>query len=211
MGSMLDPNHSQLIEAAARGDGGAREQLLERHRARLRHIVAVRLDRRLAARVDPSDVVQEALADASARMDEYFRTRPLPFLAWLRQFAFDRLGALRRRHVTAQRRSVVREEPISLSISDESAAQLACQLAASATSPSRRLLRDELRDQVRAALDALPERDREVLVMRHLEELDNAEIAAVLGLSEGAVRTRHVRALQKLRNQLESQGQAGSR
>jgi RNA polymerase sigma-70 factor (ECF subfamily) len=190
-----------LLRRAARGDAAARQGLLGRHRDRLRRTVAVRLDPRLAPRVDPSDIVQEALADAAGHLDGYLRDPPLPFFPWLRQFAWERLVKAHRYHIQARRRSVTREEPMLLP--GESVQQLARLLLAGDTSPSRRIIRDERRAEVRAALEALDPRDREILVMRHLEQLESAEIAAVLGLSEGAVRTRQYRALLRLRALLE--------
>jgi RNA polymerase sigma-70 factor (ECF subfamily) len=160
-------------------------------------MVALRLDRRLAARVDPSDIVQEALAEAHRRLADYLRDRPLPFYAWLRQFAWERVAKYYQRHVRARRRSVTREEAPPLP--DESVVQLAQRLIASATSPSRRLLRDELRDRVRVALGCLRPRDREILVLRYLEGLSNAEAAAVLGIGENTAGMRHLRALERLR------------
>src|SRR3977135_2628452 len=105
------PDTEQLLEAVRRGDAQARGRLLERHRPKLRRMVAVRLDRRLAARVDPSDVVQESLVEAAARLDEYGRERPLPFYPWLWRIASDRLMDASRKHLRARRRSVEREEP----------------------------------------------------------------------------------------------------
>jgi RNA polymerase sigma-70 factor (ECF subfamily) len=207
----INPDTEQLIERAFRGDDDARQRLLERHRARLRQIIAVRLDRRLLARLDASDVVQDVLVAAASGLDEYLRHRPLPFFAWLRQFAWDRMIELHRRHVQTRGRSVAREEPWSLPLPDESVSHLARHLVASGTSPSRWVLREERRDRVRAALGMLSERDREVLVMRHLEQLENAEIAGILGIGEGAVRTRHVRALQRLRVVLEDEGSGSHR
>jgi RNA polymerase sigma-70 factor (ECF subfamily) len=160
-------------------------------------MVAVRADPRLAARVDPSDVVQEALAEAAAKLDAYLRTRPLPFYPWLRQIAQERLIDLHRRHVQARRRSVTREDPAGLP--DRSALALAERLFTRHSSPSARLHRAERRDRVRAALAALPANDREVLVLRVLEELPTRDIAAVLGISEVAVRSRQVRALERLK------------
>ena len=192
-----------LLERTARGDGAARQDLLGRHRDRLRRMVAVRLDPRLAPRVDPSDIVQEALTDAALRLDDYLREPPLPFYPWLRQFAWERLVKAHRRHLRSQRRSVTREEPMPLP--DESVRQLARRLLADDTSPSRRLIRDERRAELRAALAALDPRDREILVLRHLEQMETAEVAAVLGLNEGAVRTRQYRALLRLRALLEDQ------
>jgi RNA polymerase sigma-70 factor, ECF subfamily len=190
----------QLLERAGRGDPAARQELLIGHRDRLRRMVALRLDRRLAARVDPSDIVQESLAEAHQHLSEYLVRRPLPFYAWLRQFAWERVAKQYERHVRAQRRSVTREEAPPLP--DESVAQLAHRLIASATSPSRRLLREELRDRVRSALACLKPHDREILVLRYLEGLSNSETAAVLRIGESTVGMRHLRALERLRELL---------
>src|SRR4051794_23531047 len=198
-----DPDPDELLLRAGRGEDAARQRLLAMHRDRLRRMVAVRMDRRLAARLDPSDVVQEALADAGQRLDEYLRDRPTAFYPWLRQFAWERLVDLHRRHVQAQRRSVAREEARDVGLPDESASALVERLVGSGTSPSRRLIRAELRERVQSGLASLGPRDREVLVLRHLEGLSTAEVAAVLGLSSGAVMTRHTRALVRLRALLE--------
>jgi len=189
----------QLLDRAAAGDHSSREKLLERHRKKLRRMVAVRLDRRILARVDPSDIVQEALADANRRLDDYLRERPLPYYPWLRRLACDRLAKARRRH-TARRRSVEREEPPR--IPNESAMELAERLLAPDTDPARAALRKEKRQRVRALLDELAPGDREVLVLRFLERLSTAEAAAVLEISAGAVRLRLMRALDRLRHNL---------
>ncbi len=193
-------NTEQLLDRAGRGDMAARQELLIRHRDRLRRMVALRLDRRLAARCRPlghrAGVVGRG-ASASPGIP------PRPALAVLRlaaQFAWERVAKQYERHVRAQRRSVTREEPPALP--DESVAQLAQRLIASATSPSRRMLREELRDRVRAALGCLKPVDREVLVLRYLEGLSNSEAAAVLGIGESTVGMRHLRALERLRGVL---------
>jgi RNA polymerase sigma-70 factor (ECF subfamily) len=204
--SRFDTDELELFRAAAGGDEAAGQKLLARHRGRLRQMVAIYLDRRLAARVDPSDVVQEALANAARGLAVYLRERPLPFYPWLRQFAWQRLLQLHRHHIRARCRSVEREVPWDIALPDRSAAALADRLMASGTSPSRRLIRDELRRRVQAAMDRLAERDREILVMRHLEEMSAAEIAAILGISEGAVRVRLLRALTRLRSLLDDGG-----
>ncbi|HEY7309959.1 MAG TPA: sigma-70 family RNA polymerase sigma factor [Gemmataceae bacterium] len=200
------PDTDELLARTAHGDRAARDQLITRHRTRLRKMVAYHLDRRLRARVDPSDVVQEVLAEASRKLPDYLRQRPLPFYPWLRQMAETHLIDLRRRHLVAQKRSIHREEPGVLALPDESAAELASRLVTSATSPSQRLLREEARQRVQTALGQLSPRDRQVLELRHLEQLSVAETAAVLGISEGAVKTRHVRALQRLRGLLDDLG-----
>lgn len=199
MASAPPPDTEELLRRAGGGDGSAVEQLLGRHRQQLRQMVAVRMDPRLAARVDPSDVVQEALADASQRLPDYLRRRPLPFYPWLRHIAWQRLVDLHRQHIQAHKRTLNREQPLTMPIPDGSAMQLADRLAAGGTSPSGQMARRELRQRVRNALDRLRPRDRELLVLMYLEQLSTAEISAVLGVSEKAVTMRHLRALDRLR------------
>ena len=170
-----------------------------RHQGRLRQMVAYRLDRRLAARLDPSDVVQEALADAARKLPEYLRGRPIPFYPWLRRLTWERLVKIHRRHIRAGVRSVTREDPGPPDLPDESVLELARRLVAPGNSPSHHLVQEELRGRVRAALARLAATDREVLVMRYLEQLSNADIGAALGISEGAVKMRHLRALERIR------------
>jgi RNA polymerase sigma-70 factor (ECF subfamily) len=199
------PDTDQLLDRASHGDGAARQELLIRHRQRLRKLIALRLDRRLAARVDPSDVVQEALADADRKLADYMRERPLPFYPWLRQIAVERVAKLHRRHLHAGKRNARREEPGVLNLPDESALQLAGRLLAPDSSPSRNLLRQESRQRVQDALARLSERDREVLVLRYLEQLSTKETGAVLGLTEAGVKSRHLRALERLRGLLDEE------
>src|SRR5262249_34830332 len=195
---MTTADTERLLERVAAGDCAARDQLLQRHRRRLGRMVAVRFDPRLAARVDPSDVVQETLAEAAANLARYPQKRPPPFYPWLRPSAQRRLIELYRRHVQARRRSVTREVgPTGLP--DHSALALADRLFARTSSPSARLRRQERRDQVRAALAALPEQDREVLVLRILEALPTRETPALLRIPHVAVRSRQVRALDRLK------------
>jgi RNA polymerase sigma-70 factor, ECF subfamily len=194
-----EPGIDLLLERACRGDAEARQGLLVACRDRLRRMVSVRLDRRVAARLDPSDVVQEALIDADARLDDFLRRRPLPFYPWLRQIAWERLVKLHRLH-NADKRAVARE--LHPPLPDESALELVRGLAAPDTSPSGRAIREEARQRVREAMQSLGEHDREVLALRYLEQMATAEIAAVLGLGEGAVKMRHLRALQRLRESL---------
>jgi RNA polymerase sigma-70 factor, ECF subfamily len=197
-----EPDTDTLLRQAGQGDQGAREKLLVRHQARLRRMVAYRLDPRLTARVDPSDVVQEALADASRKLSDYLRRRPLPYYPWLRQLALERLLKLHRRHIQAQKRSVTREQDWAPPLPDESALELADRLLPGPSHPMGQLLREELRHRVQAALAKLGPRDREVLVLRHLEQLSSREMAAILNTSEGTLRVRHLRALQRFRNLL---------
>jgi RNA polymerase sigma-70 factor (ECF subfamily) len=203
MGQPSGPGTDQLLDRVERGDHGARSQLLEQHRARLAALVALRMDRRLSPRLDPSDVVQEALLVANDRLPDFARHRSVPFYLWLRQLTLERLVEEHRRHIWAQRRSVRREEAEVSQLPEESMAQLAERLAGHASSPSARLRREDRDRAVRQTLARLPERDRELLTLRHLEQLSVREIASVLGISEGAAKVRHVRALDRLRCELD--------
>jgi RNA polymerase sigma-70 factor, ECF subfamily len=191
------PDTEELLHRAGRGDSVATNDLLQRHRGRLRRMVGVRIDRRLAARIDPSDVVQDALADAAKRLPNYLRDRPLPFFPWLRRLAWERLALLHRTQVRTARRSVDREELPALP--NESVLELADRVLAKSSGPSAAVRREEQRALVRRALERLPERDREVLVLRQLEELSVAEVAAVLGIGEKAVYARQLKAMERLR------------
>jgi len=131
-------------------------------------------------------------------LDRYLQERPLPFYRWLRQLAQRRLIELHRRHIRAQRRTVTREYAVS-SLPDESALALVERLLGRHSSPSAGLHRQERRDRVHKALAALPKPDLQVLVLRILEGLPTRQTAAVIGISESAVRSRQVRALERLR------------
>ena len=194
-----------LIRRALGGDDSATQELLAMHRDRLRRMIGVRLDPRLAARVDPSDVVQEALTEASRKMPDYLRTRPVSFYPWLRQIAWERLARLHSRHIAVQKRSVGREARWSASLSDQSVMQLAGMLAAPGSSPSAHVAAQELREKVRSALDDLPDMDREVLTLRYLEQLSTAEIAEITGTTKEAVKARHFRAVQRLQRLLQNE------
>ena len=192
-----------LIERANHGDAAACEQLLGVHRDRLRKMVSLRMDRRLAARVDASDIVQEALAEASRCLADYLQCRPLPFYPWLRRLAWERLVAINRQHVQASKRSVAREERYGAAGSDSSAIALVDRLAAQHSSPSEQMTNAELRKRVQGALATLEPQDREILVLRYLEQLSTHEAAAVLGLTDSGVKSRLMRALIRMREMLD--------
>jgi RNA polymerase sigma-70 factor (ECF subfamily) len=196
--SASDHDTTELLDRIRRGDPTATGELLGRFRPRLRRMVAARMDDRVAPRVDPSDVVQEALVVAHERLSEYLKQADSPFYPWLRQIGWDRLVEAHRRHIHADKRSVRRE--VSMQLSEASAVHLAQQMAASPSSPSRQLARKELRGRIRAILGELPAFDREILILKHLEELTNSECAAVLGITVVAVKKRYLRALGRVRN-----------
>ena len=165
-------------------------------------MIAGRLERRVSAHVDPSDIVQETLIDANRRLDEYLETRAVPFVVWLRQIAAERLIDTYRRHLWSQCRSVAREHRGAMP-GDRSSQELTEMLVSGQSSPSDRLICLEQFDQVRAAIDRLPWRSREVLIMRHIEQRSQDEIARVLGISPGAVKARILRATLRLREMLD--------
>lgn len=200
-----DRQTSELLRRAGRGDDAAVQRLFQIYRQRLKRMILVHLGRRLAVRVDPSDIVQEALADAARRLPDYLSKRPIPFYPWLRRMALQKLLDLRRQHVEAHKRSVYREEALDGVLPDESLAALADHFVAPGTQPSERAVREELRHRVRMTLGQLSGKDREVLVLRYLEQLSPKEGAAALGISESSFMKRHLRAIQRLRRLLDGQ------
>lgn len=162
----------------------------------------MRLDRRLLPRLDPSDIVQDALAEAAQKLSDYLRERPVPLYPWLRRLAWEHLVAMHERHLRASRRSVAREERSLTWLPDESAALLADRIAANMAAPDRRLIEAEMKARLMEALAELAEADREILVLRYLEQLPGREIAEILQISEVAVRQRLTRAVERLAKRL---------
>ena len=191
-----------LLSQVANGDSGARAELLDRHREPLKRMVGVRMDPRLAARLDPSDVVQEALMLANRQLPLYLQHRPTAFYPWIRRLTLDRLIELHRHHFDRLKRSVKREAPRQLPLPDQSSIALAERFIDSRPGPVSKLIRAELRERVLSALESLPEIYREVLILRHLEQLTTNETAEVLDVRPGTVRTRYCRAIQYLTDQL---------
>ncbi len=196
------PDTDRLLDLAEDGDLEARNQLLDRHRTRLRQLAAMRMDQRLANRVDPSDIVQETMVDAFRRLPGYLRDRPLPFYIWLRGIAWNRLIDIHRKHILSVRRTVTRETPIALGLAQQASGSLLAQLTLLGTAPLQSLVEGEIRERMQKGLESLPEIDREVLILRHLESLSVAETAAVLNVPEGTVKSRHARALERMRKVL---------
>lgn len=192
-----------LLANARAGDGGAVNALLDRHRESLRRLVRLRIDRKLAARIDASDVVQDVLLEASRRLGDYLREPTMPFHLWLRGIARDRIIDMHRRHRAAEKRSVDKEQRLNAAFGDRSGIELAGVLKDSELTPATAALKKELEVQFLAALDELPEDDRDILLMRHFEGLGNGETAEALGLSPAAAGMRHLRALRRLRTILE--------
>lgn len=202
MAATDQPDTDELLDLAHQGDDSATQKLMIRHRSRLSQMLAIRMDARLAARFDPSDVVQETLIDAIRQLPEYLETRPLPFYPWLRQLALNRLEKLHAKHIQFEKRSITRENPLPIHLSDESVFLLAKKLISASASPSDLLLQKELRQRVRVALGQLAEDDREILVLRFLEQFTTKEIAGTLGVNESTVRVRQLRAIKRLQGLL---------
>lgn len=190
----------ELLRNAARGDSQAVNELLERHRDALRRMVRLRLDKAMARRIDASDIVQDVLIEAHDRLRDYLKDPRLPFHLWLRHLAKDRVIDMHRRHRGAQRRSLDREQPLQAAADgDASVLSLAGQLADRELTPAAANIRRELEHRFLTALDALDDEDREMILMRHYEQLGNSEVAQVLGISPAAAGMRHLRALRRLR------------
>ncbi len=202
-GPPQDRETLSLVEQAIQGDSRAWRHLMEDHRARLRRMVALRMDRRLQGRVDPSDIIQESYIDAARRLPEYVTNPKMPFFVWLRWLVGQRLMEQHRRHLGVQARDVSRE--VSLyhgAFPEATTADLATNLLGRLDSPSQEAIQIEQQKQIQEALDSLDPIDREVLVLRHFEQLSNGEAAEVLSLDKSAASKRYTRALLRLKSVL---------
>jgi RNA polymerase sigma-70 factor, ECF subfamily len=196
---------TRLIEQAVGGDQQAWGQLLSRHRDRLRRMVALRIDRRLRGRVDASDVIQEASLEAARRLPEYLKNPTMPFFLWLRFLTGQRLLEQHRIHLGAKARDAGRE--ISLyhgALPETTSAALAAHLLGHLTSPSEAAIRAERRIRMQEVLNTMDPVDREILALRHYEQLSNSEVAQVLDMDKSATSKRYARALVRLKEILAS-------
>lgn len=190
----------KLLDDAKAGTPEAVEHLLGEFREPLRQVVGLRLDPVLARRVDASDIVQDVLLEANQRLREYLQSPNMPFHLWLRHLAQDRIIDTHRRHRQAQRRSIDREQAIQRPAwSDESSVQLVSQLIDGEHTPASAAIHTELQRRLNLALNELNEQDRDIILMRHHEQLSNQDVAELLKLTEAAASMRYLRALRKLR------------
>ncbi|MGP0066051.1 MAG: sigma-70 family RNA polymerase sigma factor [Isosphaeraceae bacterium] len=199
-----DASETEDLLSRASRDVSAIDALWERYRPALRRMIKLRLDQAVAGRVDASDVVQDVLLKASQRLSEYLQNPAMPFHLWIRQIAQDHVIDTHRRHRQAGKRSVNRERSLEgragVGIGgDCSSLVLAEQLRDPALTPAAEALRRELQGRFHAALMQLDEDDREIVLLRHFEQLSNSEAARALGVSEPAAGMRHLRALRRLR------------
>lgn len=197
------PETQGLLDQARQGQADAVDQLLARHREPVRRLIGLRLDPALAARVDASDIVQDVLLEASRRLQDYLRDPAMPFHLWLRHIAQDHIIDAHRKHRLAQRRSLDRERPIvPAALADQSSIELAAQFFDHELTPASAAIQQELQRRLHSAIAELEEGDREIVLMRHFEQLSNQEAATALGLSEAAASMRYLRAVRRLRTLL---------
>jgi RNA polymerase sigma-70 factor (ECF subfamily) len=199
---MLDepPETKALLSRAAAGDGAAWGALLTAHQERLGRMVAFRMDPRLRGRVDAADVVQEALVEASAHRADYFRAPGVPLFPWLRGVVNNKLLEVQRHHLGTRMRDAKRDVPLDARRRPEdTSAALCAHLTAALTRPSVAAARGEVSARLTEALAGMDPTDREVLALRHFEQLSNAEAGQILGIQERAAAKRYLRALQRLR------------
>jgi RNA polymerase sigma-70 factor (ECF subfamily) len=194
------PQIDSLLEEVRRGQAEAVERLLSVYREPLRRTIGLRLDPALAARVDASDIVQDVLLEAHRRLQDYLKNPAMPFHLWLRHIAKDHIIDAHRRHRQAQRRSLDREQPIVPSVlADHSSYELAGKLIDPELTPASEAIRREMQRRLDAAIADLDEDDREIILLRHREQLANRDVANALGLSEAAASMRYLRAVRRLR------------
>ena len=192
-----------LVARLRAGDEHALAALFARYQDPLRRMIDFRLDNRLNGRVSPSDVLQEAYIDAMKRVDHFLEKPEMPFFVWLRLVTAQRLVDVHRQHLGAQRRDAGQE--VSIDRREPSAATSTClarHLAASQSSPSHAAIREESVARLEAVLESMDAIDREVLALRHFEELSNQQVAEVLGIDKAAASKRYVRALVRLKEAL---------
>lgn len=193
----------ELLNGARAGSDDAKGQLLNRHRDALHRMVELRLDRKIQQRVDASDIVQEVMIEANRRLNKYLADPVMPFHLWLRQMAKDRIIDAHRRHRGSVKRSVDREQAMAARAGlDRSTMELAAQLCDPEMTPAAAATMQELQRRFQAALETMDDQDREVVLMRHFEQLSNQEVASTLGLTEPAASMRYLRAIRKLKKML---------
>ncbi len=196
-------SESDLLRRINDGNELALVELFTRHRDRLKRMIRIRLDRRLQGRVDPSDVIQEAHIEVLRRAREYVREPALPPFLWIRLITGERLLHAHRRHLGTRMRDAGQEVSLQQGAFPQATSMsLAALLLGRFTSPTRAVQRAEMQLRLQTILNQMDPIDREVLTLRHFEELTNAETARVLGLEKTAASNRYIRALKRLKDVL---------
>jgi RNA polymerase sigma-70 factor (ECF subfamily) len=194
-----------LVLKASQGEESALGRLLERHRRRVRGMVAATIDERVASRIDPSDLVQETMGDAVRKFPEYLHNHErIGFLAWLRQLARRRVIWARRQHLEARKRCVARDRRELAPAGSAAGPGRLSQLADPDSSPSQQAVHHEEEERLHQLLEGLPEVDRTILRLRYAERQPFAEIAQRLGMGLSAVTMHHLRAIQRMRSMMET-------
>ena len=196
----------QLVCLAVEGDKQALAALFDHYRLRLRKMVRLRLDRRLQGRIDPSDVLQEAYLDVVHQLPSFVKQKEdMSFFLWLRLITGQRMMRVHRQHLGAQKRDMRRDVSIHVgAFPQATSVSLAAQLLGRFTSASQTVMRAEMQIKLQEAINSMEELDREIIALRHFEELSNKEAAQLLGLSKSAASNRYVRALARLQDVLQS-------
>jgi len=204
MGSSDVDDPIELIRQSS-ADPRVLGQIWDHYRERLRRVVRLRLDRRLQGRADPSDVLQEAFLDFQSRAADYAQNPEMPFFLWLRFLTGQRLQLVHRHHLGAQMRDAGREVSLHRgAMPQATSVSLAAQLLGRITSVTQAVQRAEMQVILQEAINGLDPIDREILALRHFEELSNDETAQVLDIKPSAASNRHIRALKRLRDVLKS-------
>ena len=191
------------LQSGLDGDQQVLADIWDSAAPRLRKLIKLRMDRRLQGRIDPEDVLQEAFVDFASRVGEYVSDPAMPFYLWLRFLTGQRLQLLHRHHLGAQMRDADREVSLHRgAMPQATSVSLAAQLLGRFTSVTQAVQRAEMQVILQEAVNAMEPLDREILALRHFEELSNAETAEVLDIKATTASTRHIRALKRLRESL---------
>ena len=196
---MDNENSSPELDELKRRPQEAVAELMTKYQDPLLRMISFRLDRRLYGRVDPSDVWQDSYLEVSKRIEEFIDDPQVSFFVWARQITWQTLLKTNRRHLQTQKRDVTREEKSVRRQNDATSVALAARLLANVRTPSGEAVRGETIEQLRKALESMNDVDREVLALRHFEQLSNGQVAEILDLTKSAASNRYVRALAKLK------------
>jgi RNA polymerase sigma-70 factor (ECF subfamily) len=191
----------ELLQQIAGGDEAARDELFSRYRDRLKRMVRLRMSRRLQGRLDDSDVLQESLLEISRKLGDYLNNPDVPFFLWLRHMTGLKLAEIHRRHLGTQMRDADREVSLHRGpLPEANSMSLAAHLLGQLTSPSEAAVKAEMRIKLQEALNSMDAMDREIIALRHFEQLSGNEAAEVLGLSKTGASSRYVRAMKRLKS-----------